>query len=73
LVTAVLGVTCLAAAVQGCMLVKAKWHEVVLLYAVAFLLIKPGLLTDMAGFVVFAFVLALQWAARKRQLTVAPL
>jgi TRAP transporter 4TM/12TM fusion protein len=73
LITAVLGVTCLAAAVQGCMLLKARWHEVILLYAIAFLLIKPGLLTDIAGFVLFAFILGLQWAKRKKQWALAPL
>lgn len=68
--TAVLGVTCLAAAVQRCLPVKAKWIEVIVLYAVAFLLIKPGLMTDIIGFGLFAPVMARQWlsakAARRR-------
>jgi TRAP transporter 4TM/12TM fusion protein len=65
LVTAVLGVTCLAAAVQRCLLVKANWLEVIVLYAVAFLLIKPGLMTDIIGFALFAPVMARQWLSRK--------
>ena len=67
-VTAVLGVTCLAAAVQRCMLMKTTWYEVLLLYAIAFLLIKPGLLTDLAGLVLLAAVSMLQWKGRKRLL-----
>jgi TRAP transporter 4TM/12TM fusion protein len=65
LVTAVLGVTCLAAAVQRCLLVKAKWIEVIVLYAVAFLLIKPGLMTDIIGLGLFVPVMARQWLSRK--------
>jgi TRAP transporter 4TM/12TM fusion protein len=65
LVTAVLGVTCLAAAVQRCLLVKTNWMEVILLYVVAFLLIKPGLMTDIIGFGLFAAVMTRQWFSRK--------
>jgi TRAP transporter 4TM/12TM fusion protein len=68
LVTAVLGVSCLAAAVQRCMLIKTAWYEVILLYTVAFLLIKPGLFTDIAGFVLLTSVVALQWNGRRRLL-----
>jgi TRAP transporter 4TM/12TM fusion protein len=67
LVSAVLGVTCLAAAVQRCLLVKTKWYEVVVLYAVAFMLIKPGLVTDLIGAGLFAVVLAWQWVGRKHR------
>jgi TRAP-type uncharacterized transport system fused permease subunit len=64
-------VTCLAAAVQRCLIVKTAWHETLLLYIVAFLLIKPGLLTDIAGFGLFSAVFALQWRARRRRWTAA--
>jgi TRAP transporter 4TM/12TM fusion protein len=67
LVSAGLGVTCLAAAVQRCLLVRTKWYEVVVLYAVAFMLIKPGLVTDLIGAGLFAVVLARQWVGRKRR------
>ncbi|MCU0560335.1 MAG: TRAP transporter permease [Desulfobacterales bacterium] len=67
LVSAALGVTCLAAAVQRCLLMKTKWYEAVVLYAVAFMLIKPGLATDIIGAGLFAVVLAWQWVGRKRR------
>ncbi len=67
LVSAALGVTCLAAAVQRCLLVKTKWYEAIVLYAVAFMLIKPGLVTDIIGAGLFALVLARQWVGRKRR------
>jgi|GEM_PF-3518570 TRAP-type uncharacterized transport system fused permease subunit len=69
LVTAVLGVTCLAAAVQRCLLLKTAWYETLLLYAIAFLLIKPGLYTDLAGFALLATVIMLQWKGKRRLLT----
>ena len=65
LVTAVLGVTCLAAAVQRCMLVKMKWYEVIVLYVVAFMLIKPGLITDIVGLGLLPAVVARQWMSWK--------
>ncbi len=49
LFSAVLGVTCLAAAVQRCLRVRCTWPETIVLYVVAFLLIQPGLWTDAAG------------------------
>jgi TRAP transporter 4TM/12TM fusion protein len=67
LATAVLGVVCLAAAVQRCLLQKANWMEVIVLYAVAFLLIKPGLTTDLIGFGLFAVVMTRQWLRHKRR------
>jgi len=66
LVTAVLGVACLAAAVQRCFLLKTTWIETVLFLVVALLLIKPGIKTDIAGIVLFAFVFASQWFHKKR-------
>jgi TRAP transporter 4TM/12TM fusion protein len=65
LASAALGVTSLAAAVQRCLLVRTKWFEVIVLYAVAFLLIKPGLLTDIIGVGLFALVMARQWFGRR--------
>jgi TRAP transporter 4TM/12TM fusion protein len=68
LATAILGVSCLAAAVQRCLLVRAKWYEVVFLLAIAFLLIKPGLMTDVVGFALFVVVFSLQWFRKKQYL-----
>ncbi len=53
LFSAVLGVTCLAAAVQRCLQSRCTWPETIALYSVAFLLIQPGLWTDAAGILVF--------------------
>ncbi|MBN1829021.1 MAG: TRAP transporter permease [Deltaproteobacteria bacterium] len=68
-ITAVFGVVCLAAAVQRCMLVKAAWYEIILLYVTAFLMIKPGWKTDLTGFVLFILVVGLQWMRKNRQTT----
>lgn len=65
-VTAIFGVTCLAASVQKCLLLKSKWYESILLLFTALLLIKPGIKTDMAGAVLFSLVFILQWIRKKR-------
>jgi TRAP transporter 4TM/12TM fusion protein len=49
--TAILGILFLAAAVQKCMYQKATWYESLMFFAAALLLIKPGLTTDILGFV----------------------
>jgi len=64
--TAAFGIVCLAAGVQACLLVRAKWYEVGMLLTVALLMIKPGLMTDGLGFVMFAVVFSLQWLRKKR-------
>jgi TRAP transporter 4TM/12TM fusion protein len=69
--TATLGIVCLAAGVQTCLLVPTKWYETILLLAVAFLMIKPGLITDSIGFGLFALVFGLQWIGRKRVIEAA--
>jgi TRAP transporter 4TM/12TM fusion protein len=68
LASAALGVTALAAAIQRCLLLRTKWYEVIVLYVVSFMLIKPGLLTDLAGAGLFVMVLARQWHERNRRL-----
>jgi TRAP transporter 4TM/12TM fusion protein len=67
LLTATFGVVCLAAAVQRCLLVRTTWYEVMLLLVTAFLLIKPGLQTDLIGATLFLVVFLLQWFRRKRE------
>ncbi|MBN2284599.1 MAG: TRAP transporter permease [Deltaproteobacteria bacterium] len=64
--TAAFGIVCLAAGVQACMIIRAKWYEVILFLAVAFLMIKPGLLTDGIGIVLFAVAYGSQWIRKKR-------
>jgi TRAP transporter 4TM/12TM fusion protein len=67
LLTAAVGVICLAAAVQRCLLLKTRWYETGLLLVTAFLLIKPGIQTDIIGAALFLFVFVLQWVRRKRE------
>jgi TRAP-type uncharacterized transport system fused permease subunit len=54
--SAVLGITALAAAVQRCFLIKCNKLEIFLLLAVAAMMIKPGVYTDMPGIVLFILV-----------------
>jgi TRAP-type uncharacterized transport system fused permease subunit len=68
--TASLGIYCLAAGVQLCMLVRTTWYETGILLIVALLMIKPGLLTDGIGIPLFILVLLLQ-LNRKRRLAPA--
>ena len=68
--TATLGVVCLAAAVQGCFMIKATWYEMIALMAAALMLIKPGWMTDVAGLLLFVLVLLSQ-AVRKKKGSVA--
>jgi TRAP-type uncharacterized transport system fused permease subunit len=62
--TALLGVVCLAAGLQGWLLREARWWERGLLIAAALLLIKPGYLTDGLGLACFGAAFALQWLGR---------
>ena len=62
--TATLGAYCLSGGVQGWLLRKATWIERVMLMSAALLLIKPGIYTDLVGFLLLGIVLALQ--RRKR-------
>lgn len=58
--TAIVGVICLGAGIIGYFLRKAPFHERLLLFASAFLLIKPGVFTDIGGLVCVAVVVLLQ-------------
>ncbi len=64
--TATLGIVCLAAGVQRCMIVRTKWYEVIMLLSIAFLMIKPGLVTDAVGLILFIIVFGLQWLRKKK-------
>ena len=64
--TAILGIVALAAAVQRCFLMKCNWYEMILLFSVAFLMIKPGIYTDVPGLVLFGLVYVLQTARKKK-------
>jgi TRAP transporter 4TM/12TM fusion protein len=58
--SAVIGVMCLAAGLQGYLLREARWWERVLLVVAALLLIKPGYISDAIGLVLLAAVIAAQ-------------
>ena len=57
LITATIGCICLAAGMFGYLLREAHIWERLLLVAAAFLLIKPGIITDLIGFALLATVL----------------
>ncbi|HEV7412176.1 MAG TPA: TRAP transporter permease [Casimicrobiaceae bacterium] len=56
-VSAVIGVMCLAAGLQGYLLREARWWERAVLVAAALLLIKPGYISDAIGLVLLGAVL----------------
>ena len=56
-VSAVIGVMCLAAGLQGYLLREARWWERAVLVVAALLLIKPGYISDAIGLVLLAAVL----------------
>jgi TRAP-type uncharacterized transport system fused permease subunit len=67
--TASIGVVCLAASLFGWLFGFAlAWHRV-LLFVAALCLIKPGLITDAVGLVLLAVVVAAQLLARRRAAT----
>ena len=65
--TALLGMLAFAAATQGFMLVYTNWIERIVLLGVAFMLIKPELLTDIAGIVLVSLVALWQVFRRNKQ------
>ena len=60
LLTALIGMLGFVAATQGFMLKRMSWIERLVLLAGAFLLIKPGLLTDLGGLALTALVVGYQ-------------
>jgi TRAP transporter 4TM/12TM fusion protein len=60
ILSAVIGVICLGAGIIGYFLREAPTFERILLIAAAFLLIKPGLITDIAGLVCVGVIVFLQ-------------
>jgi TRAP-type uncharacterized transport system fused permease subunit len=64
-ITASVGVICLAASLFGWLFIHALvWHRV-LLFIAALCLIKPGLITDAIGIALLAIVSAAQLYARR--------
>jgi len=65
LVTATIGVVCLAGGMIGFLLVRATWYERLLLIAAALVLIKPGLVTDLTGLGLVGLVIMLQLVSNR--------
>jgi TRAP-type uncharacterized transport system fused permease subunit len=59
-VSAMVGVTCLAAGLQGYLLRAAPWWQRAMLLVAAILLIKPGYITDAIGLALLALVIVAQ-------------
>jgi TRAP-type uncharacterized transport system fused permease subunit len=60
IITSAVGIVCLGAAIIGYLHLPTKLHERLLLFAAAFLLVKPGLATDVIGLLGAALVVILQ-------------
>lgn len=69
IVSAVIGIVCLAAAVENYFITHNKIYERVLLAIAALALLNPGLVTDAIGLVVLALVFFLQKQRTKAQTT----
>lgn len=67
--TAMIGILCLAGAVEGYLLKKTNILERVLLGAAALLLLKPGLVTDAFGLAVLIGIYFFQKASLKKEAT----
>jgi TRAP-type uncharacterized transport system fused permease subunit len=59
-ITAIIGTICLAGGAMGYFLKKTYWLERIVLIAAALLLIKPGIKTDLVGFVLLDGVILTQ-------------
>jgi len=64
-VSAIIGVTCLSAGLSGFLVGRASAWQRVVLVAAAFVLIKPGLATDLVGAALLAVVIASQLATAR--------
>ena len=65
-ITASIGVVCLAGGLSGYLLGTASLWQRLLLVAAAFVLIKPGIYTDFAGFALIAAVVVAQLLSARR-------
>jgi TRAP transporter 4TM/12TM fusion protein len=72
LVTATLGCACLAGGLHGYFAAPARMWERAVLIAAAFLLIKPGWITDLIGLALLAAVVAAQLPRRRAAASVLP-
>ncbi|MDR7869778.1 MAG: TRAP transporter permease [Tissierellaceae bacterium] len=68
IVTALIGIMCLAGAIEGYLVTYTKWYERIVLGAAAILLLDPGLLTDAFGLVALVVTFVLQKNRAKKEL-----
>lgn len=66
--SALLGMLAFASATQGYGLVRSHWLERLILLGVAFMLIKPGVTTDLVGLLVVVLVYGWQYLRGRRSL-----
>jgi TRAP-type uncharacterized transport system fused permease subunit len=66
IITGLFGTLALAASVQGWLLMRTRGYQRVVLLVAAICLIKPGWMTDLVGFGLFAIILGIQIASRKK-------
>ncbi|MBN2050550.1 MAG: TRAP transporter permease [Spirochaetales bacterium] len=67
LIPSILGILAIAAGIQRCLFIKARWYEVIMFYIVAVLMITTGWISTAVGFALGAVVVLLQ-LFRKRKL-----
>ena len=64
-ITAIIGITALAASLEGFLIRRCPMWERAVLFVVALLLIKPGLLSDALGISGMALILFMHWQWKK--------
>jgi TRAP transporter 4TM/12TM fusion protein len=69
-ITATLGVSALAFAVQGYMNGPLKWYERICMLAAALLLITPGWITDVMGAILYAIFFTIRYPHHARRFTI---
>jgi len=69
IVTSLIGVICLGGGIIGYFFRATRIHERLLLFAAALLLIKPGLITDISGFLCVVITVFLQLKGRSSLVT----
>ena len=67
IISALIGMLCLGAAIEGYLVTYAKWYERVILILAAFLLLDPQFWTDAIGLVVLVITYILQKNRAKKE------
>lgn len=65
ILSAIIGILCLACAVEGYLISKCRIYERILLFAAAISLLKPGIITDVFGIVVLLGIYLIQRTRKK--------